>query len=99
VTDITGPKAHLPHEIVLVDVRNDDARSTPVERAGIIVSIPHSALDRFGARSLADRYDRKTVVVTGMVETEPHPFGSDARGEAQLGPKICIADPMQIRVE
>lgn len=34
-----------------------------------------------------------------MVETEPYPFRSDARGEARSKPEISITDPNQIRAE
>lgn len=100
VTDTTdGAK---PLEVQLVDARNDDENVEPTLRAGIVVRIPATARERFGAADLQDlvnRFQNKIVVVTGKVETEPHPVRRDARGNQVPRPTITVTDPNQIRTE
>lgn len=101
VTDITDKHNPRPLEILLTDALNDEVKSTPVERAGIIVRIPVSSLEAFEAadiNDLARRYEGNKVVVTGKIETEPHPFRHDATGQNKLRPVITVTEPGHIRV-
>jgi hypothetical protein len=100
VTDITDKQNPRPLEILLTDVLNDELKATPVERAGIIVRIPGSSLEAFAATDMDDlarRYEGHKIVVTGKIETEPHPFRHDAAGRNQLRPVITVTEPGHIR--
>jgi len=100
VTNITDKHNPQPLEILLTDAVNDETRTTPVERAGVIVRIPVSSLPAFAATNLeelARRFEGNKIIVTGMVATEPHPFRHDAQGRNQLRPVITVTDPGQIR--
>lgn len=99
VTDITDQHNPRPLEVLLTDALNDEVKATPVERAGIIVRIPVSSLEAFEAADMDDlarRYEGNKVVVTGKIETEPHPFRHDAKGRNQLRPVITVTEPGQI---
>ena len=101
VTDITDRMHQSPLEVLLVDARNDEVDTTPTERASIIVRIPATALETFAApnmNDLARRFEGNAVMVTGTVETEPHPFRRDNRGENLLRPKITVTEPSQIEI-
>lgn len=100
VTDITDKANHRPSEVLLVDVPNNDTATTPVERANIIVQFPVSSLAAFQVKNmdeLARKFDAKTLVVKGKVETEPHPFKRDNKGKNQPRPRITVTDPKQIQ--
>lgn len=102
ITDITDRENPRQHELILVDARNDDTQATPIERAGIIVRVPESVLEKFGTKSLdalARRFEGRTVIITGKVEVEAHPFHHDARGESRPRPTISVVDPAQIRTD
>jgi protein SCO1 len=102
VTDITERESQRPLEVLLADARNDDVHASPVERAGIIVRIPVTALEKFGAHNLdelARRFEGKSVAVTGKVEVEPHPFRHDNRGAKLSRPNIIVTEPAQIQIE
>jgi cytochrome oxidase Cu insertion factor (SCO1/SenC/PrrC family) len=102
VTDITERESQRPLEVLLADARNDDGHASPVERAGIIVRIPVTALEKFGAHNLdelARRFEGKSVAVTGKVEVEPHPFRHDNRGANLSRPNIIVTEPAQIQIE
>lgn len=82
-----------------MDARNGDDPATPVERAGIIVSIPVTALESFAAvdmEQLARRFEGQTVTIT---EPEPHPFRHDAQGNSLPRARITVTGPAQIQVE
>lgn len=99
VTDITDKHNPRPLEVLLTDALNDEVKATPVERAGIIVRIPVASLEAFEAADMDDlarRYEGNKVVVTGKIETEPHPFRHDAKGRNQLRPVITVTEPGQI---
>jgi len=101
ITDITEPGDERPLELRLLDASNGDYESTPDERSGLVVTIPVSALDAFGAArldELAGRFKGQTVSVTGKVEVEPHRLRHDAEGRQTPRAKILVTDPAQIRV-
>jgi hypothetical protein len=101
VHDITEPGVQKPLEILLLDALNEDQHTTPAERAGIIVSIPESARERFGAESLdelARRFEGRHVTVTGVAVIEPHPFRRDGEGKHQPRARITATQPSQIVV-
>lgn len=101
VTNITDKHNPQPLEVLLTDALNDEVKATPVERAGVIVRIPVSSLEAFAATDMDDlarRYEGHKVVVTGKIETEPHPFRHDAEGRKQLRPVITVTEPGHIRI-
>jgi protein SCO1/2 len=102
VTDITDRENQRPYEVLLVDARNGDDPASPVERAGIVVRIPVTALEIFAAadmEQLASRFEGKTVTVTGRIEPEPHPFRHDAQGKSEPQARLTVTRPEQIQVE
>jgi hypothetical protein len=100
VTDITEKENHRPLE-VLVDTRNDDPEVDPVDRAGIVVSVPVELARQFGAadlESLGCHFDGTTVSVTGKVTVEPHPLQRDGEGKNRPRARIAVSDPAQVRI-
>lgn len=101
VHDITNPGTPAPREILLVDASLDGSRLSPVDRAGVLVSIPASALPRFSEESLdalARRYEGKRIAATGKAHSLPDKLRRDAEGRALARAHITVTGPEDIRI-